>query len=118
MELKHPAMDNDSPSAWADSDESGKSQMQPLSYTAKFEVATWNPITSGQELHLHLVGDSHVILENISFTAAGSETNLLVRPTGMSRTNSSSSPTYPPPASTPRDPRTRRGGATATRSRR
>ncbi|MCF7731813.1 MAG: lamin tail domain-containing protein [Akkermansiaceae bacterium] len=89
MELKNPAMDNDSPSAWADSDESGKSPMQPFTYTAKFEQATWSPITSGQELHLHLVGDSHVILENFSFTVAGSGTNLLVRSTGMSRTNSS-----------------------------
>jgi hypothetical protein len=90
MELKHPSMNNDSPSAWADSDETNKSTMQDFTYTANFDQVIWNPITSGQEIHLHLVGDSHLVLDSISMELNGDGTNLLVQPTTMSQTNDSS----------------------------
>ena len=83
-------MDNDSPSSWADSDESNKTSLEAFSYTADFEQATWNPITTGQELHLHLVGDAHVVIGEISFAPEAGGSNLLVNPRQMSPTNSSS----------------------------
>ncbi|MDA0766953.1 MAG: lamin tail domain-containing protein [Verrucomicrobia bacterium] len=90
MELKHPSMNNDSPSAWSDSDETNKSTMQDFSYTANFDQATWNPITSGQEMHLHLVGDSHLVIESPSLELNADGNNLLLYPGSMSRSNSSS----------------------------
>jgi hypothetical protein len=90
MELRHPDMDNNVGTAWADSDESQTSTMQTFTYTADFERSTWLPVSSGQELHAHLVGDAHVILENISVTLTNSEANLLSNPAVMSSTAASS----------------------------
>ncbi|MDB4383945.1 lamin tail domain-containing protein, partial [Akkermansiaceae bacterium] len=89
MELRHPDMDNNISTAWADSDESQKSTMQNFTYTGEFERSYWLPLTSGQELHTHLVGDAHVILENISVTLNNSGSNLLRNSGVMSPTNSS-----------------------------
>ncbi|MDB4644327.1 lamin tail domain-containing protein, partial [bacterium] len=50
MELRHPDMNNDISTAWADSDESQKSTMESFSYTADFLRSTWLPLTSNQEL--------------------------------------------------------------------
>ena len=91
MELRHPAMDNNVATAWADSDESQKSTMETFTYTGEFLRAPWRPLTSGQELHAHLVGDAHVILENISVTREGESENLLRNPATMSPTFSSAS---------------------------
>jgi len=90
MELRHPSMNNNISSAWADSDESNKSTMQKFTYTGNFERSYWLPLRSGQELHTHLVGDSHVILENISVTLNNSGSNLLRNPAVMSPTAASS----------------------------
>ena len=89
MELRHPDMDNNVGSAWADSDESNKSTMQTFSYTGEFLSSPWLPLSSGQELHTHLVGDAYLILENISVTPEGSTTNLLSQPDTMSPNDSS-----------------------------
>lgn len=89
MELRHPDMDNNISTAWADSDESQKSTMQNFTYTGEFERSYWLPLASGQELHTHLVGDAHVILENISVTLNNSGSNLLRNPGVMSPTSSS-----------------------------
>ncbi len=89
MELRHPDMNNDVGTAWADSDESQKSTTQTFTYTEDFRRSTWLPLTSGQELHVHLVGDSHVILENISVKRDNTGSNLLLNPTVMSPTDSS-----------------------------
>ena len=90
MELRHPDMDNSVSTAWGDSDESQKSTMQSFSYTGEFLRAKWNPVTSGQELHSHLVGDAHLIIENVSVKKDGVGANLLQNPTVMSPTASSS----------------------------
>jgi len=91
MELRHPDMDNNVATAWTDSDESNKSSMETFSYTAEFIRSAWLPLTSGQELQAHLVGDSHVILENISVQLNNSGSNLLRNPGVMSPTASSAS---------------------------
>lgn len=90
MELRHPDMNNDVGTAWVDSDESQKSTMQTFTYTSEFERSFWLPLTSNQELHTHLVGDAHVILENISVTLNNSGANLLRNPDVMSPDNLSS----------------------------
>jgi len=90
MELRHPDMDNNVGTAWTDSDESQKSTMQTFTYTADFERSTWLPLSSGQELQTHLVGDSHLILGNISVTRDNAGANLLRNPTVMSPDNLSS----------------------------
>ena len=91
MELRHPDMHNNVPTAWADSDEANKTSMETFSYTADFFRSPWLPLTSGQELHAHLVGDSHVILENISVKLNNSGSNLVQNPGVMSPTSSSAS---------------------------
>lgn len=89
MELRHPDMDNNVASAWADSDESEKSTMQTFTYDGVFTRAPWNPLTGGQELHAHLVGDAHLILENVEVKLDGTGNNLLRNPATMSPTSSS-----------------------------
>jgi hypothetical protein len=84
MELKHPDMDNSSPSAWADSDESAKSTMQTITYTNPYERVTWGAVSRGQELHMHLVGDAHVIISNVSVKLNGTGPNLIENPAVMS----------------------------------
>ena len=71
MELKHPQMDNDLPTAWANSDETNTSTFQTFTYTAPFERVTWQPLSSGQELHMFLVGDSHLIVKDVSMRLNG-----------------------------------------------
>ena len=90
MELRHPDMDNDSPVAWADSDESQKSRMQTFTYTDIFDRVTWSPLTSGQELHMHLVGDAHMQIKNVSVKLNGAGSNLVKNPSVMSPDNNSS----------------------------
>lgn len=89
MELKHPSMDNDSPSAWADSDESEKASMQTFTYTAEYVRPSFGAQTSGQEWHMHLVGDAHVIIENVSIKLNGVGENLVENPSVMSPDESS-----------------------------
>ena len=89
MELKHPDMDNSSPVAWADSDESSRAQFQKFTYTDIFDRVTWSALTSGQELHMHLVGDAHMEIKNISVKRNGSGANLVKNPNTMSPDSSS-----------------------------
>jgi len=84
MELKHPEMNNDFPTAWADSNEANRAPFQTYTYTAPFQQVTWQPLSSGNELHLHLVGDSHVIVKNVSLRLNGTGANLVLNPTTMS----------------------------------
>lgn len=91
MELRHPDMDNNVASAWVDSDESGKSTMQTFTYTDNFVRSQFLPLTSGQELHAHLVGDAHVVLENVSVRLNNTGDNLLRNAGIMSPTSSSAS---------------------------
>ena len=89
MELKHPDMDNSSPVAWADSDESNTAEFKTFTYNDIFDRVTWSPLTSGQELHMHLVGDSHIEVKNISIQRNGSGANLVKNPSVMSPDSSS-----------------------------
>jgi hypothetical protein len=89
MELKHPDMDNSYPTAWADSDESNKAPFQTYTYTAPFQQVTWNPLTTGQELHMFLVGDSHLVVRNVSMKLNNAGANLIANPATMSTTSSS-----------------------------
>jgi len=78
LELRHPAMDNSKPTAWADSDESNKSTFQTFRFADRFEqTQTSGPTSSWKELHLHCVGDAHLALRNMSLKRDGSGSNLL-----------------------------------------
>lgn len=90
MELRHPDMDNNISTAWGDSEESQKSTMQSFSYTAEFLRSKWLPLSSGQELQSHLVGDSHIILENVSVKKDGVGSNLVLNGGNMSSDQNSS----------------------------
>ena len=89
MELRHPQMDNDSPSAWADSDESQKTSMQTFTYTDDFQRVNWNPLSGNQELHMHLVGDSHLAIQDVSLKLNNAGANLINNPGLASPDNSS-----------------------------
>lgn len=84
MELKHPSMNNDFPTAWADSNETNSAPFQTYTYRAPFQQVTWQALTSGNELHMHLVGDAYVIVKNVSLKLNGTGSNMVVNPTTMS----------------------------------
>lgn len=90
MELRHPEMDNNVSTAWADSDESEKSTMQSFSYTENFRRQPWLPLTGTQELHAHLVGDAHLIIENVSVKKENRGNNLVQNANIMSPNDRSS----------------------------
>jgi hypothetical protein len=72
LELLNPWMDNRLPSAWRASDESDKAPLR--SYTATTLYRQANPHgdpSDFKELHLHLVGHGHVVLENIALLNGG-----------------------------------------------
>ena len=84
MELKHPGMNNDSPTAWADSNETNSAPFQTYTYTAPFQSVTWSALTTGNELHMHLVGDAYVIVKNVSLKLNNAGANLVLNPATMS----------------------------------
>ena len=80
LELLHPDMDNSQPSAWRASDESGKAQFQPYSYTGAYKQLRGAPtaVTAYKELLFNLVSDGHVVLRNIRLTTvANPSVNLI-----------------------------------------
>ncbi len=78
LELLHPEMDNSKPTAWGDSDESGKSRFTTFRFSDQFQqTATDGGPTSFKELHVHCVGDAHLAMRNMSLSKGGS--NLLPR---------------------------------------
>jgi hypothetical protein len=87
LELINPQMDNDCGSSWAASNESQKGEWTNFTYTG-----TWYNLGSGgtdlerKELHFNLVGDSHVILRNITFGLQGGTAATLTN--AISPTNS------------------------------
>ncbi|HEY2951105.1 MAG TPA: lamin tail domain-containing protein, partial [Verrucomicrobiae bacterium] len=85
MELINPWMDNRLASAWRDSDETSKSVLREYSCTGKYEeLHTKGGPTDYKELHFHLVGDAHVVLENIFFGKQGSGQNYILNGTKLS----------------------------------
>lgn len=85
MELLNPFIDNARSSAWKDSRESRTAKFQSFSFTHRYfaHEQYWHPMDH-QELHLYLVGESHVILQNIQFREKGSSENLLKHPDRLS----------------------------------
>ncbi|MEZ5329884.1 MAG: lamin tail domain-containing protein [Verrucomicrobiales bacterium] len=78
MELLNPAMDNDHSTAWRDSDESQKSTFESFSASGTYaQLETMGSASTYKELHLHLVGESHIILKNIKLTRNGEPANIL-----------------------------------------
>ena len=85
MELRNPWMDNNRASAWFDSDESNRTAFQHYSYSDVYrQLTTAGSPTDYKELHLHLVGDSHVILKNIQVRRNGAGSNLILAGNAMS----------------------------------
>lgn len=85
MELRNPWMDNTLPSAWADSNETNKTAFKHYSYTDVYAQLRADGVpTDYKELHLHLVGDSHVVLRNIQVRQNGAGANLLLNSDRMS----------------------------------
>lgn len=79
-ELINPAMDNDHATAWRDSDESQKSTFRNYRASGINALLTNDRIGGERdykELHLHLVGDAHIILRNIKLTRNGGAENIL-----------------------------------------
>ncbi len=75
LELIHPDLDNNQPSAWRASDESQKSTLQTYTHTGIYRElrGTGNGLTSSRELHFHCVSDAHLLLRDISLTREGSD---------------------------------------------
>jgi hypothetical protein len=85
MELQNPWMDNSRSSAWLASEESGKAPFQHYSYSDVYrQLNTLGSPTDYKELHLHLVGDSHVILKNIQVRLNRTGPNLIANGNKMS----------------------------------
>ena len=70
LELIHPDMDNNLPSAWLDSDESQRTEFRE--YEVTLEYARTNFRNSDDEIHFHLVGEGYVILEDVQFRTQSS----------------------------------------------
>ncbi|MEI7729112.1 MAG: lamin tail domain-containing protein [Verrucomicrobiota bacterium] len=78
LELMNPWLDNRLASAWRDSDESRKSVMREYRGSAKYEqLNTMGGPTDYKELYFHLVGEGHLLLENVWLGKPGG-TNFLV----------------------------------------
>ncbi|MDA0811665.1 MAG: lamin tail domain-containing protein, partial [Verrucomicrobia bacterium] len=78
MELLNPAMDNDHSTAWRDSDESLKSTFKSFKASGTYtQLETMGAPTDYKEFHLHLVGESHIIVKNIKLTRNGEAANIL-----------------------------------------
>jgi hypothetical protein len=93
LELINPSMDNSLASAWQASDETGKTSFQHYSYSDVYRQL--NPpdfsgaVTDSKELHLYLVGDSEVVLQNIQLRQNGTGSNVITNGNRMSPNGSS-----------------------------
>jgi hypothetical protein len=92
MELIHPSLDNNRASAWRDSVESAKTSFQTFSVTGTYQqLTTFGTPSDYRELHLHLVGDGHIALRNLTLRQNGTGTNLITNGTTHSTNGSSAS---------------------------
>ncbi|MEO7317524.1 MAG: lamin tail domain-containing protein, partial [Chthoniobacteraceae bacterium] len=92
LELANPAMDNSRASAWRDSDESNKTSFQTFSVNGTWsQLTTLGAVTDYKELHLFSVGDSHLVLRNISVRQSGTGANLITNGTVHATNGSSAS---------------------------
>ena len=77
MELRHPDMNNDFPTAWADSDESEKGEWTSFTIADRYnQLRTMGGESSWKELHMHGVGDCQVAFRDLDFSTSGGS-NLL-----------------------------------------
>ncbi len=79
MELIHPSLDNDLPSAWAASRQSrsAKFRTHTLNFVYQDRIPIWG-IHDRKELHAYLTGQGHVAIRHLRLTAeAHPEKNLL-----------------------------------------
>ena len=78
LELAHPDMDNSRSSAWLDSDESAKSGFATYMVEGTYqEIDSRGSESDYNELHMHLVGDAHIELQNVSIQLNGAGANLI-----------------------------------------
>ena len=93
LELINPALDNSRASAWRDSDESNKSTFQTFTTPVQIyrQLNSQGVVTDYKELHLHLVGDSHLELRNFAIKQDGTGANILTNTTVLSTNGSSAS---------------------------
>lgn len=90
LELLHPEMDNALSSAWGASDESSKATFATYEVTSRFQnLRTEGAASDYQEMHLALVGDAHIEIQNISLRQNGTGANLITNGTVQSSTGSS-----------------------------
>ena len=91
MELINPWVDNNRPSAWRDSDERGKSTFREYTATGRYrQLRTEGGATDYREFHMHLVGDSEIILKDIEVTTARDNSNNVLKNSTKMATGSSS----------------------------
>ena len=77
MELRHPGMNNDFPTAWADSDESEKGEWTSFTIADRYnQLRTMGSESSWKELHMHGVGDCQIAFRDLDFSKSGGS-NLL-----------------------------------------
>lgn len=87
MELINPDMDNSRSSAWRDSDESQKSTFKTFTHSdtyLDFADERIGNVNDYKEFHFHLVGDSHLVLKNITLQKNGAGSNILNNSAQMS----------------------------------
>lgn len=72
LERLHPSLDGELSSAWADSRESRKSSFRRYQFSGTFlQAARMGRASDYLELHLYLVGESHLVLRDISVQEQG-----------------------------------------------
>ena len=92
LELVNPNLDNSRASAWRNSDESNRTTFEPFSVSGTYlQSDSQGGVTDYKELHLHLVGDSHVALRNFTMKQNGTGPNILTNTTLHSTNGSSAS---------------------------
>ena len=78
LELRNPNIDNSMPSAWADSDESEKSNFETYTIEDRYlQNNSRGGTSSYKELHIHAVGDAHIALRSMSLRRGANGSNLL-----------------------------------------
>ena len=90
MELVNPWADNRLPSAWRDSDETTKSSFREYTTTGRWrQLKTMGGATEYREFHMHLVGDSEIVLSEIQAISSRTKKNVLTNANKMSTNNRS-----------------------------
>ena len=90
MELVNPWANNGLPSAWRDSDETTKSSFREYTATGRWrQLKTMGGATDYREFHMHLVGDSEIVLSNIQAISSRTKKNVLTNAKKMSTNNRS-----------------------------